>query len=107
MPGKLPVGVTPDGETPSKGEAYTHMTVLAESNTGLSNLQRIVSTASIDGSYQKPRADRELIAANSVGLIGTTGCLGGEVKTLITRTLPLAGIVSGFPRTVPGTDLPQ
>src|SRR5664280_3734048 len=33
------------------------------------------------GYYFKPRIDRELLATYGQGLIGTTGCAGGEIQT--------------------------
>jgi len=75
------------GDTPgedaglSKGkQAYTHMTLLAESTQGMHNLFRISSLASLEGFYRKPRFDRELLAAHGAGLIATTGCPSGEVN---------------------------
>ncbi|HEX5858007.1 MAG TPA: DNA polymerase III subunit alpha [Microbacterium sp.] len=61
--------------------AYTHMTLLAESNEGLHNLFRMSSYASLEGYYFKPRLDRELLQTYSKGVIATTGCVGGEVQT--------------------------
>jgi len=65
----------------SGGGAFTHMTVLAESTKGMHNLFRLSSRASLEGFFYKPRADRELLAEHSAGLIGTTGCPSGEVQT--------------------------
>ncbi len=65
----------------SGGGAYTHMTLLAENNDGLSNLFKLSSLASLEGFYYKPRMDRELLAQYSKGIIATTGCPGGEVQT--------------------------
>ena len=65
----------------SGGGAYTHMTILAENNEGLSNLFRLSSLASLEGYYYKPRMDRELLTRYSKGLIATTGCPGGEIQT--------------------------
>ncbi|MGI5245434.1 DNA polymerase III subunit alpha [Dactylosporangium sp. CA-139066] len=65
----------------SGGGAYTHMTLLAENAEGLRNLFRLQSLASLEGTYYKPRADRELLQRCAKGLIATTGCLGGEVQT--------------------------
>jgi DNA polymerase-3 subunit alpha len=65
----------------SGGGAYTHMTLLAEDNTGLGNLFKLSSLASLEGFYYKPRMDRELLATYSKGLIATTGCPGGEIQT--------------------------
>jgi DNA polymerase-3 subunit alpha len=61
--------------------AYTHMTLLAQSNEGMHNLFRLSSRSSIEGFFYKPRADRELLAEHATGLIGTTGCPSGEVQT--------------------------
>ena len=65
----------------SGGGAYTHMTLLAENNLGLSNLFKLSSLASLEGFYYKPRMDRELLSKYAKGVIGTTGCAGGEIQT--------------------------
>ena len=65
----------------SGGGAYTHMTLLAENNDGLSNLFKLSSLASLEGYYYKPRMDRELLSKYAKGIIATTGCPGGEVQT--------------------------
>ena len=65
----------------SGGGAYTHMTLLAEDNLGLSNLFKLSSLASLEGFYYKPRMDRELLSKYANGVIGTTGCAGGEIQT--------------------------
>ncbi len=61
--------------------AYTHMTLLAETTEGMHNLFRLSSLSSLEGYFRKPRMDRELLAAHAQGIIGTTGCPGGEVQT--------------------------
>jgi DNA polymerase III subunit alpha len=63
----------------SGGGAYTHMTLLALDATGLHNLFRLASYASMEGYYRKPRIDRELLARHAAGIVGTTGCPGGEI----------------------------
>lgn len=65
----------------SGGGAYTHMTLLAENNQGLSNLFKLSSLASLEGFYYKQRVDRELLSKYSKGIIATTGCAGGEIQT--------------------------
>jgi DNA polymerase-3 subunit alpha len=65
----------------SGGGAYTHMTLLAENNEGLSNLFKLSSLASLEGFYYKPRMDIELLSKFGSGLIATTGCPGGEIQT--------------------------
>ncbi|MBV6700394.1 DNA polymerase III subunit alpha [Kitasatospora aureofaciens] len=69
------------GKDVSGGGRYTHMTMWAQNATGLRNLFKLSSLASMEGYYMKPRMDRELIAANASGIIATTGCPSGEVQT--------------------------
>ncbi|SNU01223.1 DNA polymerase III, alpha subunit [Ruaniaceae bacterium KH17] len=62
--------------------SYTHMTMWAKNNTGLHNLMRMGSHASLEGQWGKwPRMDRELLNTYGEGLIATTGCPSGEVQT--------------------------
>jgi DNA polymerase-3 subunit alpha len=61
-------------------EPYTHLTLLAENQTGYANLLRLVSLASLEGFFYKPRMDRELFQRYHQGLIATSGCLGSEVN---------------------------
>jgi DNA polymerase-3 subunit alpha len=62
--------------------AYTHMTLLSKNNTGMHNLFRASSLASLEGQMGKwPRMDRELLEKYSDGLIATTGCPSGEIQT--------------------------
>jgi DNA polymerase-3 subunit alpha len=61
--------------------AYTHLTLLATDAEGVRNLFRLASLASIEGFYQAPRMDKELLARYAKGIIATTGCPGGEVQT--------------------------
>nr|WP_224760724.1 DNA polymerase III subunit alpha [Salinibacterium sp. ZJ450] len=71
------------GDDVSGSGAYTHMTLLSETNEGLHNLFRLSSKASIEGYYFKPRMDRELLSTYGKGLIATTGCASGEIQTRI------------------------
>ncbi|MEV6911344.1 DNA polymerase III subunit alpha [Amycolatopsis sp. NPDC051071] len=70
-----------EGGDVSGAGAYTHMTMLAANATGLRNLFKLSSLASMQGYYRKPRMDRELISENHDGIIATTGCPSGEVQT--------------------------
>ncbi|MET7395891.1 DNA polymerase III subunit alpha [Dactylosporangium sp. NPDC005572] len=61
---------------------YTHKTIWARNSTGLHNLFRLNSRASIEGHFVKwPRMDAEIIAEHAEGLMATTGCPSGEVQT--------------------------
>jgi DNA polymerase-3 subunit alpha len=61
-------------------EPYSHLTLLAENQTGYANLLRLASAASLEGFFYKPRMDRELFGRYGEGLIATSGCLGSEVN---------------------------
>jgi DNA polymerase III alpha subunit len=67
----------------SGGGAYTHMTLLAETNRGLKNLFAISSESYLTGMYKKPRADTDLLSQYSEGVIATSGCPSGEIQTLL------------------------
>ncbi|MFT3662056.1 MAG: DNA polymerase III subunit alpha [Gordonia sp. (in: high G+C Gram-positive bacteria)] len=70
------------GDDVSGSGAYTHMTMVAENATGLRNLFRLSSLASIEGQLGKwSRMDAEIIAEHAEGIIATTGCPSGEVQT--------------------------
>ncbi len=69
------------GDDVSGAGAFTHMTLLAETTAGMHNLFKLSSRASIEGTFYKPRIDRELLQEHGKGLIGTTGCPSGEVQT--------------------------
>ena len=60
-----------------------HLLLLAENNTGYRNLLQLCSDAQFDGYYYRPRVDADYLAAHSAGLICTSGCLAGELPTLI------------------------
>ncbi|MCR5306950.1 MAG: DNA polymerase III subunit alpha [Oscillospiraceae bacterium] len=57
-----------------------HLTLLCENNQGYRNLIQLVSAASIEGFYAKPRADWELLTRHHEGLIALSGCMSGEVS---------------------------
>jgi hypothetical protein len=65
----------------SGGGAYTHMTLLSETTEGMHNLFKMSSLSWLEGIYYKPRIDRELLNTYAKGLIGTSGCAGGEIQT--------------------------
>ncbi len=69
--------------TGGKRERLKHLILLAENQEGYENLVKIVSSASTEGFYFKPRADREIIARHSKGLIALSACIEGEVPQLL------------------------
>lgn len=56
-----------------------HLIALAQNNTGLHNLNKLVSIANREGIYYKPRVDFELLEEYNEGLIILSACLKGEV----------------------------
>lgn len=56
-----------------------HLVLLVENETGYHNLTKLVSEASLNGFYYKPRIDRELLSAHHEGLIALSACMAGEV----------------------------
>lgn len=63
-----------------KDNGTNHLVLLVKNETGYENLMKIVSAASIDGFYYKPRVDHDYLRAHSEGLIALSACLGGEVQ---------------------------
>lgn len=58
----------------------THLTLLAENETGWKNLVKLVTRGHLEGMYYKPRVDREALREFHEGIIAMTGCLGGPVN---------------------------
>jgi DNA polymerase III subunit alpha len=62
-----------------------HLTVLSRSDTGYRNLIKLSSRSYLEGWYDKPRIDHELLSEHGDGLIVLSGCLGGEVCQALLR----------------------
>ena len=75
--------LTPDMENKTKDSKTYHMILIAKDNTGLKNLINIVSVASLQGFYKKPRVDLNYIREYSEGIICTTACVGGMLPQYI------------------------
>jgi len=73
------------GEDDLSMGAYSHLTILAKDNPGLSNLFKLSSYGYLDGYYYRPRMDRELLSQYGKGLIATSGCASGEIQTYLRR----------------------
>ncbi|MBR3680020.1 MAG: DNA polymerase III subunit alpha [Oscillospiraceae bacterium] len=71
-----------DKETPADRRPY-HLTLLCENMKGYRNLVELVSKAQLEGFYQRPRADWELLTQYHEGLIALSGCMSGEVARLL------------------------
>jgi DNA polymerase-3 subunit alpha len=70
-------------KTNNKENETHHLVLLVKNESGYQNLMKIVSKASIDGFYYKPRVDHNYLREHSEGLIATSACLGGEVQSYL------------------------
>ncbi|MCS7233451.1 MAG: DNA polymerase III subunit alpha [Synergistetes bacterium] len=79
------VYVTPEGYTKkgNKNSELYHLILLAKSEEGYKNLMKIVTISHIEGFYYKPRVDKELLARYSKGIVALSGCIAGEIPSMI------------------------
>jgi len=66
-------------------EGSYHITLLAKNKAGYYNLIKLVSSAHLEGFYYKPRIDKDLLRQYNDGLIALSGCLKGEIATLLDK----------------------
>ncbi|HEY1296043.1 MAG TPA: DNA polymerase III subunit alpha [Chloroflexota bacterium] len=67
----------------SQDRNYFHLVLLAKNREGYQNLLKLVSRASLEGYYYKPRIDRALLAEHASGLIALSACYSGEPSRAI------------------------
>src|SRR5436309_5373359 len=60
-----------------------HLPLLAADHAAYQDRMRLCSIGQMEGMYYKPRIDKEVLAANSKGLIALSGCLQGEAASRI------------------------
>ncbi|HHV79315.1 MAG TPA: DNA polymerase III subunit alpha [Firmicutes bacterium] len=60
-----------------------HLVLLAENEEGYRNLLKLVTEASLNGFYYKPRVDLELLRQYPKGLIALSACQAGEIPELL------------------------
>ena len=80
------VYVADDRHRQAKG--YAHLTLLAETNEGYSNLIKLSSLGYLEGYYYKPRVDWELLERHAKGIIALSGCLSGRVCKALEESRP-------------------
>ena len=76
------VYVSPTSRFDKKGKedlGGNHLILLAKNKTGYHNLVKLVSLGYIEGFYNKPRIDREILEQYREGLIVSTACIAGEI----------------------------
>ncbi len=74
-----------DRENNHGEDRYYHLVLLAENNTGYSNLMKIVSKGFVEGYYYRPRVDMEVLETYHEGIIALSACLAGEVQRALIR----------------------
>ena len=62
---------------------YHHLILLCKNQKGYENLIKMVSLGFTEGFYVRPRIDKDLLKANSEGLICLSACLAGEIPTAL------------------------
>lgn len=62
-----------------------HLVLLCKNEIGYQNLIKMVSLGYIEGFYNKPRIDLELLKKHSEGLIALSACLAGEIPRLLQK----------------------
>ena len=81
------VYVSPGSRFETKGSEndnwYYHLVLLAANREGYLNLMKLCSFAYTEGFYYRPRVDDELLAQYRGGLIALSGCVSGEIPSLI------------------------
>ena len=70
---------------PKRDRTPYHLVLLAQNNKGYQNLLQIATAGQLEGFYYKPRVDKAYLRDHSQGLIALTGCLKGEIPTLLRR----------------------
>ncbi|GIW83113.1 MAG: hypothetical protein KatS3mg105_4920 [Gemmatales bacterium] len=63
-----------------KKETSFHLTLLAMNQTGFKNLLKLSSAAYLEGFYDQPRIDKELLESHNEGLICLSGCVASELS---------------------------
>ncbi|MES2226036.1 MAG: DNA polymerase III subunit alpha [Patescibacteria group bacterium] len=68
---------------PVQDAKRTRLVLLAENNAGYQNLLKLVSASHIEGFFEKPRMDRDLLRAHKEGLIAIMPSFAGDVARLL------------------------
>ncbi len=64
-------------------ESSYHLILLTKNSEGYQNLNKLITKSFFEGFYYRPRIDKELLSEYSQGLIVLSGCLHGEIPSLI------------------------
>lgn len=64
---------------PNKATGNAHLVVLARNATGYKNLLKLTEYSYLQGFYEEPRIDFDILEQHNEGLIFTTACLSGPL----------------------------
>lgn len=68
-----------------KEKGYNHLVLIAKNNKGFENLLDIVSDASLNGFYYKPRTDLTYLKQKGEGIIALSACVAGHIPQLLLK----------------------
>ena len=74
---------TDDAKIKDSRNKYYHMVLLVKDAQGYENLCQLTAYSYSEGFYFKPRIDQKILRQYSQGLIATSGCLGGQIPSLL------------------------
>ncbi|MDO8452433.1 MAG: DNA polymerase III subunit alpha [bacterium] len=60
-----------------------HLILIAKNEEGYRNLMKLTSIAHVEGYYYRPKVDKETLKKYSKGVICTSGCISGEIASLL------------------------
>ncbi len=70
--------------TKERGEKRSRIVLLAENETGYKNLLALVSKSYLEGFFERPRMDKELLREHAVGVLALLPSFSGEIARIIT-----------------------
>ena len=77
-----------EGKTDAKNY---HLIALCKNAIGYKNLCKLVSIASLEGFYYKPRIDKEILNQYKEGIVFLSGCMKGEIaQAIVNKGMDLA-----------------
>jgi DNA polymerase-3 subunit alpha len=74
-----------DVQVKDKDNKYNHLIVLAESDIGRININKLSSFGDIEGFYHKPRIDYKTLVEHREGLIVLSACMAGEIQQALLK----------------------
>ncbi len=97
--------VAPDSRHRRDTREAFHLVLIAENLEGYHNIARLCSLGYLEGFYQRPRIDHELLEQYHTGIIASSACLSGEVaQALLAGDMEKAVNIACYYRDLFGRD---